>query len=453
MWETIPSLRPFVDALAPAFTDPSFATNTRFLLAWLMCLGPRNLRRVGRFGRPDVVPDNTRRHGLDGYYNFFERAAWSPAGLAYRTGVLILKHLTFVGRLTLLVDDTLAHKRGGHVWGMGWWRDAVASTKKRVATASGHNWVVLALAYTPPWADAPVLALPLLARLHLPGKGQPSCAALAKAMLGEVLAWWPERSFTLVGDGAYACKELLADLDGRAAFVGRLRGDAAVYAPRVPKAKAGKRGPKAKKGPRLPSPREAARKADRKRTGHGAWRWQPITVRLYGEARRLRVVRYEVVWAHVLGLRRIAVVVVRDPSGRLDDVYLFTTDLAASSAWVVEQFGRRWSIEVLFKASKQVLDVEGPQHWCRASVEKVAPWVWSVQSVVMVWYLAAGRALPEALERRSRLGPWDSEWSLRFMVQVLRQATLNATIDPDSASPAELTEMVETLKNMAILAA
>src|SRR5207245_608615 len=115
----------------------------------------------------------------------------------------------------------------------GWWRDAVASTKKRVATASGHNWVVLALAYTPPGCATPVLVLPLLARLHRPGEGQPSCPALAKEMLAEVLAWWPDRRLNLVGDGAYACKELLADLDGRVEFVGRLRGHAAVYDPRL----------------------------------------------------------------------------------------------------------------------------------------------------------------------------------------------------------------------------
>jgi hypothetical protein len=453
MWDMIPSLRPFVDCLAPAFTLPSFDTHCRLLLGWILCLGPRSLYRVATAYQPDQIPDRSQRHGLDPEYNFFARSSWKPAELAYRVAVLIVKHLTFFGRLTLLVDDTLAHKRGTHVWGLGWWRDAVASTRKRVATASGHNWVVLALAYTPPWCDAPVLALPLLASLHRPGKGQPSCPALAKAMLAEVLAWWPQRHFSLVGDGAYACKELLSDLDPRVAFVGRLRGDAAVYDPRVPKAKPGRRGPKAKKGPRLPSPREAARKADRLRTDRGAWLWEPITVRLYGEVRQLRVVRYEVVWPHVCGLRRLVVVIVRDPSRRLDDVYLFTTELTASSAEVVEQFGRRWSIEVLFRASKQVLDIEGPQHWCRASVAKVAPWVWSVQSVVMVWYLSAGRDLPEALDLRARLGPWDSEWSLRFMVKVLRSATMNATIDPNSATPTELTEMVETLKNMAILAA
>ena len=457
MWDMIPSFRPFVDALAPAFTNPSFLTHTNFCLAWLMTLGPKNLRRVGHNAQPNVLPDNTQRHGLDVYYNFFERSAWTPAGLAYHVGVLILKHLNIFGRITLLVDDTLAHKRGEHVWGLGWWRDAVASTRTRVATASGHNWVVLAIAYTPPGGDAPVLALPLLARLHRPGEGQPGCASLAKEMLAEVRGWWPERSFTLVGDGAYACKELLADLADGVHYVGRMRGDAAVYDPEVPATPKGRRGPKAQKGPRLPGPKEAAAKADRKKTKtptpKRAWLWACLTVTLYGSARELCVLSYEAVWPRVSGLRPIRIVVVRDPSGRMDDIYLFTTDLTASTAWVVEQFGRRWAIEVLFKSSKQVMDIEAPQHWCQSSVEKVAPWVWSMQSVVMVWYLTSGRELPEALELRARMGDWDSEWSLRHMVSVLRRAILNATINPNSANTDELKVMVETLKNWANLAA
>src|SRR5882724_1495142 len=85
-----------------------------------------------------------------------------------------------------LVDDTLSHKRGRSVWGLGWWRDAVASTKKRVATASGHNWVVVAVAFCVPFTKVPILALPLLARLQHPGTGQPSCPVLAREMLRAV---------------------------------------------------------------------------------------------------------------------------------------------------------------------------------------------------------------------------------------------------------------------------
>ena len=453
MWDMIPSLRSCVDTLAPAFTQPSFTSNCHLLLAWVMCLGKHTLSRVGDNTRPQDLPDHTQRHGLDVYYNFFERASWKPKDLAYRLALLIFTRLQFTGCITLLVDDTLAHKRGQSVWGLGWWRDAVASTKKRVATASGHNWVVVAIAFRVPGTSCVILALPLLARLHCPGKGHPGCATLAKEMLQEVLGWFPGRNFTLVGDGAYACKEMLGEFPERVRFVGRMRSDAASYNPKVPRQKKGKRGRKPTKGARLPSPRDVARKADAKRTTKGEWVWQEVSVTIYGKPRTLRALSYQAVWPRVLGLVPIQVVVVRDVEGRMDDVYLFTTDLGASLEWVIIQFSFRWSIEVLFRASKQVMDVEAPQHFCQESVEKVAPWVWGMQSVILVWYLSSGHDLPEARQLRARMGAWDSEFSLRHMIQVLQRATLNATIDPNSASEPQLRDMVQTLQNWALLAA
>src|SRR3954470_17545293 len=126
----IPSLLSCVDTLAPAFTQPSFDSNCRLLLAWVMCLGKHTLFRVAHNDHPELPPDHSQRHGLDCYYNFFERSSWKPKDLAYRVAVLILARLSFSGRVTLLVDDTLAHKRGQSVWGLGWRRDAVASTRK-----------------------------------------------------------------------------------------------------------------------------------------------------------------------------------------------------------------------------------------------------------------------------------------------------------------------------------
>ena len=360
MWTMIASLDPFVQAVAPAFTSASFVTHSQFFLAWVLCLGKHRLGRVADHTQPQQLRDHAQRHGLDTYYNFFERSAWNPAALAQRVAILILTRLKFTGAITLLVDDTLAHKRGKSVWGLGWFRDAVASTKKRVATASGHNWLVVAVAVCLPYTNTPILALPLLARLHLPGKGQPSCAQLTREMLGTILEWFPDRCFTLVGDGAYAAKTLLHDLDARVTFVGRLRGDAALFDPRVPVAKAGQRGRKAQKGPRVPSPKAAAAKADRKRSTAGDWVWQAVTVTVYGCQRQLRAFAYTAVWPRVLGLRPVRIVVVRDPQERLQDCYLFTTDLQARPEWVITQFAWRWSIEVLFRASKQVLDIEAP---------------------------------------------------------------------------------------------
>ena len=450
MWIMIPSLAQTVEALAPVFTHPSFATHSSLLLAWVMNLGRRNLLRVAENTRPEVLPDHSRRHDADAYYNFFERSAWAPKELAYRLCVLVFPTRKLVGPITLVVDDTLAHKRGASVWGLGWWRDAVASTKKRVATASGHNWVVVAVAVRLPLTKIPILAFPLLSRLHWPGPGQPSCADRAREMVADVRAWFGDRTFVLVGDGAYACQEVLRDLPAAVTFVGRMRGDAALYDPRVPAQPKDKRGPKPRKGPRLPCPKGAAARADGKESG---WAWQSVSVTIYGKARELLAVSYEALWPRVLGGRPVRVVVVRDPSGRMDDAHLFTTDVRASLEWVIGKFAERWSIEVLFRGSKQVLEVEGPQHWCRESVEKVGPWVWAAQTVVMVWYVSAGHETAEAAELRVRMGSWDSEWSLRHRIQVLRRAVLNATINPDSADEPELRRMVNTLKNWAHLAA
>src|SRR5207237_5798573 len=126
MWTMGGSLAPIGERFAPTFTQPSALTARQLLRAWVMCLGRHPLRRTAENAHPDRVPDHSRRHGLDPYYNFFERSAWTPGSLAHRVGVLIFTHLKFVGAITLLVDDTLAHKRGKSVWGLGWFRDAVA---------------------------------------------------------------------------------------------------------------------------------------------------------------------------------------------------------------------------------------------------------------------------------------------------------------------------------------
>jgi hypothetical protein len=448
MWEIIPSLQALVQGYAVVFTEPTLLTFQQMILGWIMCLGKKTEYHVFETINADEEISRGARHPFDRFYNFFSRAKWDLVGLAQCIAVDVVVALNPSGCLHLLVDDTLLHKRGKKVYGLGWFRDAVASTKKRVATASGNNWVVLGLAVRVPFCPEVILCLPLLARLHLPGKKQPSCACLAREMLETVQSWFPERALVLVGDGGYAAKGLLHDLPAGVTFVGRLRGDAAVYDPMPPRAKKGQRGPKPKKGPRLPSPKEAAQRADRKRTDRGPWCWQSITLTLYGVERSLKVLSYEVVWPTVLGVRPIKVVVVRDPSGKLDDTFLFTTDLQAEAVWVVTLFGWRWSIEVSFKANKQVMGSEEPQHWCQESVERLAPWVWLVQTLVSLWYLTEGRTSAAAAKEESLMGEWDSRWSLRHMVKVLRRTILDTTINTNSAQPADLRNYVETLKNI-----
>lgn len=356
MTTMLPSLLSLVEEFLPVFTQPSFATHCQFLVAWLLHLGKHTLFRTCAVTDLQNEPDLSQRHSFDRYYNFFERSAWTPRDLAQRLGVLIRTKLPFHNTITLLVDDTLSHKRGKSVWGRGWFRDAVASTQKRVATASGHNGVVVALAFCSPLSGAPILAIPLLARLHQAGEDTPSLCQVAKEMLQEICQWYPDRKITLVGDGAYASSELLKELPALVEFLGGMRSDAALYDPKIPVPPKSKRGRKPKKGPRLPNPKSAASKADNNSSGQGPWVWSEVTVQIYGKCQQLLALRYEAVWPKVLGLRVLQVVVVRDPSGRMKDGYFFTTKWDAPLEWVIETYSWRWSIEVLFEASKQVFD-------------------------------------------------------------------------------------------------
>ena len=255
MWSIIPSLDALLQALAVAFTEPSFQTHRDLFLGWIMCIGKRTEYRVFQTIHASSVVSRVEHHPFDRFYNFFSRSAWTVESLAHQVAVAIVLALNSTGPLYLVVDDTLLHKRGQKVYGLGWFRDAVASTAKRVATASGNNWVVMGLAIPIPLSPEQILCLPLSARLHLPGAANPSGVDLAAEMLAEVLRWFPDRQIVLIGDGGYAGHGLLADLDPRVQYVGRMRGDAEIYDPQVPPQPAGKRGRKPQKGPRLPSPR------------------------------------------------------------------------------------------------------------------------------------------------------------------------------------------------------
>jgi hypothetical protein len=78
--------------------------------------------------KTEEIP-RAQRHPFDRFYNFFGRSAWTAADLAYHVAVLVVTHLHPTARFYLVVDDTLRHKRGQKVWGIGWFRDAAASTR------------------------------------------------------------------------------------------------------------------------------------------------------------------------------------------------------------------------------------------------------------------------------------------------------------------------------------
>ena len=448
MWISIPSLDVVMQGLAIVFTQPSFVTQQQIFLGWIMCLGHRTEFRVFEaiIGRR---VSHKRRHPFDRFYNFFSRSAWKVRDLAHYVAVLLVAELNPRGELHLIVDATLLHKSGKHVWNIGWFHDAVASTEKRVATALGNKWVVLGLVVPIPGTNK-IFCLPIHAMLHPPGKGKSGEPELARKMLEDVLEWFPDRELLLVGDGGYSGNNLLRDLDERVRYVGLMRGDAALHDPKGPRPRRGKPGPKPKKGPRLPSPREIAKMADR---GNGRWRWETVEAYAFGEKQKFMACCFVAVWPRVFGTRPIKAVVFRSLEEGGELFRLYTTDLEAMPQWVIETYGSRVSIEAMFKSSKQVLEIQKPQHWCKGSIEKLAPWVWMMQSMIAYWYLTAGRKLPEARAARRQLGNWETEWSFRHMCRLLRRITIRDVIRTMSHNKHDLQQLAEQLENYLYLAA
>jgi DDE superfamily endonuclease len=145
MCGVIPSIVPLLQELCSVFTQPSAVTFQEVFQGWVLCLGRRTEFRVFEaIGGKQV--SRQRRHPFDRYYNFFSRSAWTVRDLAHAVAVRIVVALNRSGELVLVVDSTLLHKSGRHVFAIGWFHDPVRSTKKRVATALGNQWTVLGLA-------------------------------------------------------------------------------------------------------------------------------------------------------------------------------------------------------------------------------------------------------------------------------------------------------------------
>jgi hypothetical protein len=441
---------PILQGLMLAFTEPSFVTFQEIFISWVMCLGRRTGLRVFETFDGKAV-SLKERHPFDRYYNFFSRSSWTVSDLARQVAIQIVVALNRAGELLLVVDGTLLHKTGKCVFGIGWFYDPVRSTKKRDATSLGNQWIVLGLAIRIP-ATQRVFCLPIHAMLQQPGKGQPGPAVLARQMLADALSWFPDRKFVLIGDGGFSAKNLLLDLDERVTYVGLMRGDAALNDTRVPTRRKGKTGPIAKYGERLPTPREIVKKADRNKGSKKKWSWKTIKVTAYGTSRKFQVCAFQAYWPKVFGNRTILVVVSRGLDVGYGEIYLYTTRLDADPAWVVETYACRTSIEAAFKDSKQVMEIQKPQHWCEESICKLAPCVWLMQSMIVLWYLTEGQKLPEARTARKQLGEWETEWSLRHMLRIMRRETLRTAINHISPNKAEMQKLIASLENYLNLA-
>ena len=353
---------------APLFTAPTFALFRELLTAWVLCPARRTVTGMMRGG------GLVHRRPHDAYHRLVRAAAWSLDQLWDLTADLLIRQFAPEGRIDLLLDDTLFHRRGRKIEGAGVFRDAVRSSGNSVVYDRGLNLLVLALRVTAPWGGEP-LALPHSVRLHR--KKGPTLLDLGAEAIRRLTERFPNRSFHLIADGAYA--PLAGEEFPRTVVTSRIRRDAALYdlpPPRRP----GQIGRPPKKGKRLPSLEHWAAHA---RTG-----WEDTVVDRRGRLDRRRLLSRVVLWYHVCGDQPIRVVVSRDPKGREKDDFLFTTDLTMEPGAIVSHYFGRWPIEDTLRSSKQSLGGEEPQTWRGHGPERAASLAFWLYSMIWTWYLS-----------------------------------------------------------------
>lgn len=366
-------------AAPSVFTRPSLAIFVTLMNAWVLTPGRRTVTRMITVGDPD----GRRCH--DAYHRFLRGGLWTMTALWKSLAVRLVEQCCPPGRVIVDCDDTLFHKTGRKINGAGSFRDAIRSTRNRVVYATGLNVVVITLRVTAPWGGEPV-GLPVNCRLFR--KGGPTHNDLAAAMIVQLAAWLPGRSFMLCADGAYA--SLAGRKLPRTHVCSRMRRDAALYEAAPPPS--GRRGRPAKKGARLASLAKLAAAATDWNTADIDWRGRTMTRAVWSQP---------VLWYSVCPDTMVLLVVVRDPAGIEPDDYFFTTDLAAEPGAVASLYAGRWSIEDTFRATKQSLGGEDPQCWKHRGPERVVALSLWLHANVWAWYLATQGTTPTWKSR-----PW-----------------------------------------------
>jgi SRSO17 transposase len=356
------------------FTAPTFFRFLVLATGWILAGEPRRC-----VTETLVATGASGRLHWQAFHRFFSRASWNVDGLG-RTLLSLLTPLLDTPWIEVVLDDTLAPKKGAHVFGAGMHVDPVSSTRRRKNLIRGHCWVVLTVVVNVPWSRRP-WSVPLLFRLYrskkeAAGADYRTKTVLAREMVDLLLGWLPETTrVRLLLDSGYMSRPMVRGLPlARVTVFGALRTNAALY--RAPKATSKRRGRPRKKGQRMATPAKMHR--DRR------WDWTTVTAKVYQKDRKQRVLSLQAQWYGVLG-ELVARVVVVDQDVRKVRVFL-CTDAEQSAQAVLETIARRWSIEVWNRDSKQDFGFADSPAWSEMAVRRTAPWAGLLSGLLLVWF-------------------------------------------------------------------
>lgn len=235
------------------------------------------------------------------------------------------------------------------------------------------------------------------------------------------------RPLLMVGDGSYTNRTVLKNMPDRVDYVGRTRGDLALYAP-APE------GGRKVYGERLPTP--DALRTDPEKS------WTHIDLFYAGALRNVRYKELTQVLWPTGGRRRLLRLLVIAPTpyrapghGRRrtyyrDPAYLLTTDLLSPASELIQYYLARWQIEVEHRDLKTGLGVGQAQVWNDLSVSRLH------SAQVALWSLVKLAALRTHGLLRSDAYPARPAWYPQHPDDRPSQADITDVLRADLANAA-----------------
>ena len=342
------ALRTLLDALEvvrPAFTRPGFANLVVVFAGWALTCGPHAVTQAL------VTTGVAGRRHLEAFHRFFSRGTWDPDEVGRLLFDWISRHVPKDAAIRVALDDTLATKKGPHVFGIGSHIDAVRSTRRQKIFAFGHCWVVLAVLLPVPFS-ARAFALPVLFRLYRTVKsceraGQPhrKKTELARDLLDVLATWVGARRVELTADSAYCNDTITRNLPANFVLFGAMRPDAVLTA--LPPARRSKPGRPSRRGRPVAKPEAIAKDGRRP--------WLSCEATLYGVRRTVRYKTVDAQWYRACGVGLLRIVIVKVDVGAIGMRVFFSNDATLEVSAILETYAGRWAIEVCFRELKQLL--------------------------------------------------------------------------------------------------
>lgn len=361
---------------APLFSRPVFKNALELMVAHFLCTGRRTItnliKRLGKHSDSKFTK----------YFYVIRKAKWSTFQSSRILFLLIIHRLLPKdARIEINIDAHLNRRKGPKIKGLGYHRDAVASSKHQKVLTTGHNWLVATICVEM-FGSKYKWSLPFLSYLLTPEKalsssrnesdlkGKSRHKKMTKVVCQIVLQirrWIdPKREIVIVADSAFACREICKTcIKHNVIFCSQLRLDASLYD--FPPVRQGQRGRPRVVGQRLPN--LATLLNDKKQ------KWIRLLAPWYSEkSKELDVLTGTCLWYHnTVGGVPIRWIITKDPKGENKPMAILVTDFRICEEQAIAFFVGRWPIETTFQEINQHLGLETIHTWSDISVNRTAP--------------------------------------------------------------------------------